>query len=79
LESVARAWLDNPASRAAITEAVANADELFAVDPLNQGESREWDRRVVIFHPLVFTIRVDEARRVVRVLNIRHQSRRGSH
>jgi hypothetical protein len=48
LDAVARAWLDSPANRAAITEAVDTADDLFAIDPVNQGESREEDRRVVI-------------------------------
>jgi hypothetical protein len=76
LEAVAHAWLDNPADRAAITEAVATADELLAIDPANQGESREGDRRIVFLGPLVLTIRLDESWRMVRVLNVRYPRRR---
>ena len=39
INSVAQAWLDHPLERSAITEAVAAADELLAIDPVNQGES----------------------------------------
>jgi ParE toxin of type II toxin-antitoxin system, parDE len=77
LDSLARLWLENPDHRASITEAVAAAEELFAVDPVHEGESREEDRRVVFMRPLVFTVSIDESRSVVRVLNVRHPKWRG--
>ena len=79
LDAVAQAWLDNPVARTAITEDVAAADEALATDPLNQGESREENRRVVFLRNLILTIHVDAGRHVVSVLNVRHPKRGGSH
>jgi len=79
LDAVAQAWLDNPVDRTVITEDVAAADVGLETDPINQGESREENRRVVFLHALVLTIHVDAGRRVVSVLNVRHPKRRGNH
>jgi hypothetical protein len=78
LDAMARAWLDHPENRTAIAEAVNTADDLFSIDPVNQGEFREESRRVVFIGPLVLTISVDVSKHVVRVLNVRHPQRRGS-
>ena len=79
LAALAQVWLDNPALRAAINQAVATIDELLQVDPQVQGESRDADRRIVFVPPLVVIFRVNTARGTVRVLNMRLIKRRGGH
>jgi hypothetical protein len=76
LDAVAQAWLDNSIDRSAITEDVVTADEVLAIDPSSHGESREENRRVVFLNALVLTIQVENGRRVVSVLNVRHRKRR---
>ena len=76
LESLAQIWLENPTNRIAIRQATANTDQLLAFDPLDQGESREGQRRVLFVPPLVLTFHVDVVRSLILVLNVRYSKRR---
>jgi len=56
LDQLAALWLDSN-DRAAITAAVDEIDRVLAADPINAGESRAGDTRVMF---------VDPGRRVLR-------------
>ena len=74
--ALAEIWLDRPGERDEIRRSSDSVDQLLSDSPLEQGESRDQDRRVLFLPPLVIIFRVDENSRVVRVLNIREMRRR---
>jgi len=65
-------WL-NAADRNPVTEAADRIDRLLASDPLNQGESREGDDRVLFVPPLNVDFRVLEGLKKVIVMRVRSQ------
>jgi hypothetical protein len=77
LDTLAALWLEAPADRAAITAATALTDRLLQENPQEQGESREGNERILFAPPLVVNFTVNEARRTVRVVNLRHLKRHG--
>ena len=78
LDALAEIWLANPGQRAEINQAAASIDRLLRVNPEEQGESRDNDRRILFMPPLVVIFRVDDANRTVRILRIRRLRRRGT-
>jgi hypothetical protein len=68
---LANAWLGaDSKTRAAITAASHEIDDLLMLDPVHAGESRDVDRRIVIAEPLAATYVVDEDRQRVTVLDV---------
>ena len=78
LDALTAIWLDNPARRTAINEAVVTTDRLLQIDPGTQGESRDGGRRVVFVSPLVVIFRANDAKQEVRVVDVRNTKRRGT-
>src|SRR2546423_527403 len=62
-------WTPSP-DGAAVTAASDRIDRLLAADPLNAGESRDGDDRILFDQPLGVIFRVDRAARVVFVLTV---------
>jgi hypothetical protein len=58
-------------NRAEVTGAADEIDRRLAIDPSNEGESRNAGRRVLILKPLVVIFRVHEADRIVKVSQVR--------
>jgi hypothetical protein len=72
LNVVTSAWLNSPSDRrAAITKATAEIERVLAINPAEQGESREGSDRVLFVPPLAIDFEVNESRRVVRILKVR--------
>jgi hypothetical protein len=66
-------WLAaSSAERAAITDAVNRLDRLLQLSPLDQGESRDADNRILFAAPLGITFEVDATDRRVTVLTVWH-------
>lgn len=64
-------WLNGDSSlRKAITRAIYVIDELLQSDPQNLGESRPGRRRIHFVSPLAIVYKVNEAKSVVRVLQV---------
>ena len=68
-------WTAAP-DRAAVAEAADRIDVVLARRPLDTGESRAGDDRIVFDRPLAVTFRVDVERGVVLVLSVGRASRR---
>jgi hypothetical protein len=68
-DELATIWLEAP-NRDAITQAAAKIDHRLKKRPLDEGESRENGRRILIETPLAVVYRVDVDDRLVRVLQI---------
>ena len=52
----------------ALREALEQANQKLATDPLNAGESRSGDRRILFADPLALTFSVSQPERLVRIL-----------
>lgn len=80
VDELAALWTQADSNlRQAITAAAHQIDQALQTDPLNQGESRARDERVLFVVPLGVTYDVDAVRRVVRVLQVwRYRPRRRS-
>ena len=66
---LARLWLD-ASDRAAVAAAADLMDSALAQDPLNCGESRESESRIMFAHPLAIEFQVNESDRVVTVIGV---------
>jgi hypothetical protein len=68
---LANAWLSaDSETRAAITAASHEIDQLLEIDPAHVGESRDGIRRLLIADPLAATYVVDEDLEFVIVLDV---------
>ena len=64
-----RIWIASDSElRTAITKSARAIDRLLEKDPINQGESRPNDRRIIFDLPLGIVYEVMPASRLVRVL-----------
>ncbi len=63
---IARLWLDAD-SRAAVTAAADAIDQTLAEAPLQAGESRDGEKRILLIRPLGVTYIVHETSKVVIV------------
>ena len=71
LSRLANAWLRaDSTTRAAITAASHEIDDLLKIDPAHAGESRDADKRILIAEPLAVTYVVDEDQEIVTVLDV---------
>ncbi len=68
---LAEIWLDAPDKRA-VTAAADTIDLLLKNNPLDQGESRGDNLRILIVEPLAVLYDVQEDDRTVTVLSVRH-------
>jgi hypothetical protein len=68
-DQLADLWL-NARDRGALTRAADRIHRLLGTDPINAGESRPDDRRVLIELPLVVYFEISEPDRMVRVLRV---------
>jgi len=75
-ERLAEIWMTAP-DRKAVTTAADAVDGLLRDNPLQQGESRSGDIRVLIVSPLAVVYEVRNEDRLVEVLAIRHVPVRG--
>ena len=73
-QHLADIWL-SAEDRAAIASAADRIDRLLASDPLDVGESRSGNDRILIDVPLAVVFEVSELDRRVDVLTIRHVPR----
>lgn len=64
---LAQIWLTAP-DRQAVSNAAREIDELLRRDPLNAGESREGNYRILFVSPLVVQYEVIEPDRKIQVL-----------
>jgi hypothetical protein len=64
--------------RTAVTRAAKQIDDQLAIDPMNAGESRDGDERVVFEPPLGVLAEVREADCLVKVLHVRKLPNRPS-
>jgi hypothetical protein len=71
LESLATIWLDFPDGRSEISTATDQIDALLQRNPLEEGESRWDDERILVAAPLVVNFKVDPTRPIVRVTHVR--------
>ncbi|MBX9627862.1 MAG: hypothetical protein K2X82_28950 [Gemmataceae bacterium] len=67
---LADGWLRAP-DRNAVSEAADRVDRRLGRDPLNEGESRDDDLRVMFEPPLAVFYTVDVAAATVRVVRVR--------
>lgn len=74
-QELAAIWL-KAWDKASITQAANRLDQMLALDPENQGESRDQDRRILLEHPLGIIFRVEKDNRLVYVLTVWHFGRR---
>jgi hypothetical protein len=72
MDAIAEIWLANPDQRSDITQASSSLDQLLSFNPEEQGESREYNLRVIFVPPLVVTFDVDNVNQVVRIMKVRH-------
>jgi plasmid stabilization system protein ParE len=63
---LAEIWNQSP-DRASVTAAADELDRQLMHQPLEIGESRPGNKRIVFVHPLAAYVRVDETERTVRV------------
>ena len=64
-------WMQaDSATRRAITAASRAVDRALAANPLNVGESRGGDDRVMFEHPLGVMFQVDPAKQIVWVVSV---------
>ena len=73
-----RIWLESR-DHQAIAEACEQIEQSLATKPLNAGESRFEDRRIVFADPLAVTFSVSQVDRLVRVLSVSRTSLRRGH
>lgn len=71
LESLATIWLDFSEQRSEISTATDQIDLLLQRNPLDEGESRGDEERILIAAPLVVNFNVEPARSIVRVTHVR--------
>jgi hypothetical protein len=64
--------LESGEDSSAITASVAQIDALLAANPLEQGESRQKQERILIVPPLVVDFEVFDQEKVVLVFGIRY-------
>ena len=77
---VASAWVPaDSATRAVITAASHQIDEILAVHPSHAGESRDANRRILIVDPLAAVYEVDEKQSIVTVVDVVVRKPRLSH
>jgi hypothetical protein len=69
---LASLWIASPSERNTITARVAGLEAALRCDPLNVGESRGGNRRMVIDHPIAMRFTVSEPDRLVRVTAFWH-------
>ena len=69
-DSLVELWM-NSTDRTAITAAVKEIDAQLGQSPLEVGESREIDYRILCILPLVVAYRVSEDDRLVTVVKVR--------
>lgn len=72
-EQLARIWME-AADRNAVRMAADTIEELLQNNPLEQGESRSGDVRVMFVEPLGVFFRVSERHRIVLVGRVRKTS-----
>ncbi|MFQ5731401.1 MAG: hypothetical protein ACE5KM_05535 [Planctomycetaceae bacterium] len=77
LEELAAIWATaDESARTATTQAAHQVDTLLSNGPLNEGESRAGDYRIMYVPPLAIYYRVDLASRVVIVNQVWPMKRR---
>ena len=69
LEQLAEFWV-SAADRQAITNAADDVDRKLRRDPVDQGESRDQNRRVFYVSPLAVMFEIDDDDRKVHVLDV---------
>ncbi len=75
LDELAAIWTA-AADQNAVTGASHRIDQRLAIDPLNEGESRDGTERIAFEPPLRILIRVYAAERTVEVFSVGSYSRR---
>lgn len=71
LDDLAEMWLQaDAAMRQQITAASGEIDRRLKRNPLDEGESREQERRILLVSPLGVKYVVSEDDKLVRVLNV---------
>jgi plasmid stabilization system protein ParE len=68
-QELTRLWLAGR-DRMAIDEAVAAIESTLATNPLDAGESRSGNVRIVIVEPLVVLVSIRELDRLVKVVHV---------
>jgi hypothetical protein len=73
---LANMWL-HESDRAEVAAAADAVDQLLGMDPLAQGESREGNKRILLYPPLAVLYQVSVDDRIVHVLTIGRSKPRG--
>ncbi len=67
----AQLWIDSTSDeRKSITETINMVDQHLAIDPIEVGESREADRRILLMPPLVIKFKVEQRLRSVTIVDV---------
>lgn len=62
-------WMDT-ADRRAVTVAANEIDVRLQISPADEGESRQFGRRILLVQPLGVTFEVHQDERIVRILDV---------